>query len=87
MNYVVNYTKLKSVIANVDSLEVRYAMNKCSPASNMGIPSDGDDLFILFSDTMELGMFIDMLTRLKEGCEHMTSYTTCYVHRNKDNDN
>lgn len=75
MNHVVNYTKLKSVIANVDSLEVRYVMNKCAPASNMGILSDEDDLFISFSDTMELDMFIDMLTCLKEGCENMTSYT------------
>lgn len=78
MNHVVNYTKLKSVIANVDSLEVRYAMNKCSPASNMGILQDGDDLFISFSDTMELDMFIDMLTRLKDECEHMTSYSIQY---------
>lgn len=82
MNHVVNYTKLKSVIANVNSLEVRYAMHKCAPASNMGIPSDGDDLFISFSDTMELDMFIDMLTRLKEECEHMTSYTP----QDRDND-
>lgn len=78
MNHVVNYTKLKFVIANVDSLEVRYAMNKCSPASNMGILPDGDDLFISFSDTMELDMFIDMLTRLKDECEHMTSYSIQY---------
>lgn len=87
MNHVVDYTKLKSVTADVNSLEVRYGMNKCAPTSNMGILSDGDDLFISFSDTMELDMFIDMLTRLKEGCENMTSYTTCYVHRNKDKDN
>ena len=87
MNHVVNYSKLKSVIADVNSLEVRYGMNKCAPTSNMGIPSDGDDLFISFSDTMELDMFIDMLTRLKEGCGHMTSYTTCYVHRDRDDDN
>lgn len=78
MNHVVNYTKLKSVIANVDSLEVRYGMNKCSPTSNMGILPEGDDLFISFSDTMELDMFIDMLTRLKDQCEHMTSYSTQY---------
>lgn len=78
MNHVVNYTKLKSVTANVNSLEVRYGMHKCAPASNMGIPSDGDDLFISFSDTMELGMFIDMLTCLKEECENMTSYSTQY---------
>lgn len=83
MNHVVDYTKLKSVTANVNSLEVRYGMHKCAPTSNMGIPSDGDDLFILFSDTMELDMFIDMLTRLKEECEHMTSYTI----QDRDNDN
>lgn len=84
MNHVVNYTKLKSVIANVNSLEVRYSMHKCAPASNMGIPSDGDDLFISFSDTMELDMFIDMLTRLKEECENMTSYTMKYGGKNND---
>lgn len=82
MNHVVNYTKLKSVIADVNSLELRYGMNKCDPTFNMGIPSDGDDLFISFSDTMELDMFIDMLTRLKEECEHMTSYTI----QDRDND-
>lgn len=84
MNHVVNYTKLKSVIADVNSLEVRYAMNKCAPASNMGILSDEDDLFISFSDTMELNMFIDMLTRLKEECENMTSYTMKYGGKNND---
>lgn len=78
MNHVVDYTKLKSVIANVNSLEVRYGMNKCAPTSNMGILSDEDDLFISFSDTMELDMFIDMLTRLKEECKNMTSYSTQY---------
>lgn len=74
MNHVINYTKLKSVIANVNSLEVRYGMNKCTPVSNMGIVPDEDDLFISFSDTMELDMFIDMLTFLRDECEHMTSY-------------
>lgn len=78
MNHVVNYTKLKSVTADVNSLELRYGMHKCAPTSNMGIPSDGDDLFISFSDTMELDMFIDMLTRLKDECEHMTSYSIQY---------
>ena len=84
MNHVVNYTKLKSVTANVNSLEVRYCMHKCAPASNMGILSDEDDLFISFSDTMELDMFIDMLTRLKEECENMTSYTMKYGGKNND---
>lgn len=83
MNHVVDYTKLKSVTADVNSLELRYGMHKCAPTSNMGIPSDGDDLFISFSDTMELDMFIDMLIRLKEECEHMTSYTIL----DRDNDN
>lgn len=78
MNHVVNYTKLKSVTADVNSLELRYGMHKCAPASNMGILPEGDDLFISFSDTMELDMFIDMLTRLKDECEHMTSYSIQY---------
>ena len=78
MNHVVNYSKLKSVTADVNSLEIRYAMNKCSPASNMEILPDGDDLFISFSDTMELDMFIDMLTRLKDECERTTSYRIQY---------
>lgn len=84
MNHVVDYTKLKSVTADVNSLELRYAMNKCAPASNMGILSDEDNLFISFSDTMELDMFIDMLTRLKEECENITSYTMKYGGKNND---
>lgn len=80
-NIIVNYTKLNQIVANVDSLKISYAMNKCSPASNMGILQEGDDLFISFSDTMELDMFIDMLTRLKDECQHMTSYTAHYGDR------
>ena len=83
-NIIVNYTELNQVVANVDSLEISYAMNKCSPASNMGILQEGDDLFISFSDTMELNMFIDMLTRLKEECENITSYTMKYGGKNND---